>query len=237
MPPFPNVKPASGQGFTPVGAAIGTPVVLCPILTLVAQNVVGTQDNDITENIITSTNDVPISTGNQAIFVSTESFTNNTDVVHMEMVYEDEAQANAQNVIGIIPSIAQPFTGFGDAICIVSISPNIGSPNTGVVFDALSASPLFTNQTIVSEAVAGDGNGWVCSLDLDMVNETCNYKDSEGNSSAMTMANPGFNANPVHLGWFDGCGDLENDSIALEFNGGSLDDRLPTIGSVRQCNA
>ena len=209
----------------------------CSILTLVAQNLVGTQLNSIVGNIVTSTNDSPISTGNQAGFFATEDFTNNTDVIHMEMVFEDEAQVNVQNTIGMIPSIAQPFTGFGDAICIVQISPNSGIPNTGVVFDALSASPLFTNQTIESETVAGVGLGFACSFDLDMSAETCNYKDSEGNSSAMTMANPGFSSNPVHLGWFDGAGDLLNDSIAFEFNGGSIADRLPTIGSIRQCNA
>lgn len=171
-------------------------------------------------------------------FGSSAGFQSTSDVVHQEGVFLEEAQVGALNSLGMAFLSTDPGLGTFVIICSFSFRPNTGmGPGNGVILDGIGGGPILSGITSESEVIAGAGNGYTVKLDLDTAAQTCAFEDSEGNTVALGMAAPGWNASTVYVGANVAAGATLADSTAMRWNPGIMADRLPTGGAVRPCEA
>lgn len=199
---------------------------LCAPLSLSSVDIGGTQTTGIAtlsdnSSQITGTNLTP-STGNNTVSFESVGFITSTDVVHIEGKFV--SQVGTGNLVGCGYSDNDPFSAFGDTVTAV-----FAIPSSGLLLDGVSGSPVETSVTM--------NPNYAFSVDLTSSAGTAAYKDTEGNSGALTVKVGYNNSNRVFVITAANSGDSLNDQAVTNLNAGVTTDLLPTSGAVSPCQA
>ena len=213
------VRPTSG----------GAPV-FCTIPSFNLLNLLGNQLSTIVGTVFTALNNVPTSP-NVAVAVSADTFSSSSDTVHFEQYFDAEAQASNTNSFTMALTDTVPATGNpAETIAGYQLRPNTLSPNTGILLDSIGGGPLITGMNVIAGV-------YKCAVDINTNAQTVQFKDSLANSVALGVKVSSWNTTPIVNIFGSFAGDNLNDSIETTFNPGTEADQLPTVGSVRPCEA
>jgi len=160
---------------------------------------------------------------------STVSFSGSSSVVHFEQFYDAFTIGEAESC-GIFFYDGDPNVGGTTVIAVLQFKDDSGA-STGDLLD-LGAT--------VASNVAMIPTFYKIAVDVDLSNSTIAYKDSEGNSGSLTIAKPGFAANPIFVGGVATANATNNATATCTNNFGTqggLPQALPTPGSVNICDA
>jgi len=165
-------------------------------------------------------------------YAQNDTYTTTTgQTIHMEHYLDREAQADVDNGMGM--AFASANTGAQtDNIAGYNLRPNSpAGPGLGLLLDAVSGAPALTNMTIPT-----DGS-YIAALDLNHTSKTCAFKDNQAQTAVLSTKVSAWEAAPVYITATSIAGNVLGASIESTWNPGTQADQLPTVGSVRPCEA
>jgi len=211
---------------TSTGSVVIGGATFCASPTYTPTVIAGGQTTNIVGNNITGINNASTVGNNTPVVVdSAFGFTSQSSIVHIETTFQAQTGTGNSFILGFIS--ASPITGISDVLCGL-----VMDPSTGVIFDALGASPV----GVVSVMAPGV---YTASLDLNTATSTVTFKDNNANTSPLSVTlSPAYNnLNPTYAGFGANAGDTLGDEITQTANIGDSAFVISTVGAVSYCDA